>query len=476
VSGQSRSLPPDPRALSAENLIARMERLPVTLWQVRARMIVGAATFFDAFDVLAISVALPVLAGRWHLTPNEIGLLISTGFIGQIAGAFLFGWIGEKYGRLRSLVYSVAILALMSLACAWAWNYGSLFWFRTLQGIGIGGEVPVAAAYINELSTARRRGRFFLLYEMLFGIGLTSAGVVGFWLVPRVGWQSMFLLGALPALLALALRRLLPESPRWLASKGRFAEADSVIRQMEQYAVEHGAKLEPIPLIAPSIALPIASLATAVTAPASLPDTRWSELFSDRYCRRTLTIWAIWFCCYFVTYGLTTWLPTLYRTVFKLDLSTALRLGLVTNLAGLMGDLMVAFLIDRLGRRAWFGLAFAGAAVPLLTLGFLGASSARLVVLCASLSYVFVASNSLACYLYTPELYPTRLRAIGTSIATAWLRFGSAIGPVLVGYMLTRFNLGAVFLMFGMVSLVGAAVTISFAIETRERVLEEISP
>jgi MFS family permease len=126
----------------------------------------------SAFDVQTIAVVLPVLAGQCRLSPGEIGLLISTGFIGQLAGAFLFGWIAEKFGRLTAMVYSVAVLALMSLACAAAWNYASLFVFRTIQGIAIGGEVPVAATYISELSPAHRRGRFFLLYEMLFSIGL----------------------------------------------------------------------------------------------------------------------------------------------------------------------------------------------------------------------------------------------------------------------------------------------------------------
>lgn len=443
-------------------LIARLERLPVTSWHVRARIIVGAATFFDAFDVLAISVALPVLVGRWHLSAAQTSYLISTGFAGQLAGALLFGWIAERAGRLRALMYSVALLAFMSLACAAAWNFASLVVFRTIQGIGIGGEVPVAAAYINELSKAHRRGRFFLLYEMVFGMGLTSAGLVGYWLVPRVGWQSMFVLGALPALLAVGLRRLLPESPRWLASQGRLEEADRVIRKMEEHAIRGVRTL-------PGLVL----LESPFT---ERRRTRWTELFSRQYRRRTFTVWAIWFCCYFVTYGLITWLPTIYRTVFRLDVATALRFGLATNAAGLAGDLLAALSIDYTGRRAWFGLASAAGAVPLVALSVLGASDARRVVLCASLSYVFVGSNSLVCYLYTPEIYPTRLRALGCSIATAWLRAGSALGPIAVGFMLTRFALGSGFLMFGLVSVAGGAAAVLFAAETRERLLEEVSP
>ena len=449
--------------LSSQSIVARLERLPVTAWHIRARIIVGTATFFDAFDVLAISVALPVLVGLWGLTPSEVGWVISAGFIGQLAGALLFGWIGEKFGRLRAMIWSVAVLACMSLACALAWSYSALVVFRTIQGIGIGGEVPVAAAYINELSKSHRRGRFFLLYEMLFGIGLASAGLVGYWAVPRLGWQSMFVMGAAPALLALFLRRLLPESPRWLVSQGRLVEADQVVRQMEEYAIQRG--------------IPFAEAADApIIRPADSGVTRWQELFSGWYRRRTLTVWGIWFCCYFVTYGLITWLPTIYRSVFKLDVATALKFGLATNLAGLAGDLVAAFSIDRTGRRAWFGLAFTLGALPLAALFFLGAGDVRLVVLCASISYLFAGSNSLVCYLYTPEIYPTRLRALGTSIATAWLRVASAIGPVVVGFMLTRFDLRSVFLIFALVSMAGALIASAFAIETRERVLEEVSP
>jgi len=346
------------------------------------------------------------------------------------------------------------------------WNYASLFVCRTIQGIGIGGEVPIAATYINELSKARGRGRFFLLYEIVFGMGLTSAGLVGYWAVPRIGWQSMFILGALPAFLALFLRRLLPESPRWLVSKGRLEEADQVVREMEAYAQNRGIELAPA-------AIQIDSLPRQTS-------THWTELFSHTYLRRTLTVWALWFCCYFVSYGLTTWLPTIYRTVFKLDVATALRYGLVTNVAGLIGDLLVALTIDRVGRRAWFGLAFflaalPLAAVPIFALHASGSLTVWRVMACASLSYVFVASNSVVCYLYTPEIYPTRLRALGSSIATAWLRASSAAGPVLVGFLLMRYDLGAVFLMFAIVSLGGAAASL-FATETRERVLEEISP
>src|SRR5436190_22810728 len=220
-------------ASSVDNIVARLERLPTSWWQVQTRIIVGVATFFDAFDALAIATVLPVLVPMWKIAPTQIGLLISAGFLGQLVGALLFGWIGERYGRMPAMIGSIALFAVMSLVCAIAWDYNSLLVFRTIQGIGLGGEVPIAAVYISELTRAQGRGRFVLLYEMVFPIGLVMAALVGLWVVPHLGWQYMFVIGALPAFLALVLRRLLPESPRWLAVHGRNAEAEAAVSLIE---------------------------------------------------------------------------------------------------------------------------------------------------------------------------------------------------------------------------------------------------
>lgn len=447
--------------LTPAALIARIERLPHTPWHVRARLIVGTATFFDAFDLQVIAYVLPVLVGLWKLTPGQIGWLISAGFVGQIIGALLFGWLAERAGRMPALVLSIGAFAVMSFVCAFAWDYQSLLIFRLLQGIGIGGEVPIAATYINEMAKAQGRGRFVLLYELVFSVGLVAAALTGVWVVPNLGWHAMFYIGAVPALLALVLRRVLPESARWLTTKGRLVEADKVIREIEADAEGRGIKLPP-PAPAPVDA--------KVMAP-----TRWRELFEGIYMRRTIVVWALWFCTYFVTYGATAWLPTLYRTVFHVDVQTALTYGLITQAVGLLGSTTAALSIDRTGRRGWFSFAFAIGAIPLIVLGLHGATTATMVLICATLAYPFVGSNSLSCYLYTPEIYPTRLRAIGCSTATVWLRFGSVLAPAAVGSVLENFGISAVFIMFGGVAVVGAVVG-RLLIETRGRVLEEVSP
>jgi putative MFS transporter len=454
-----------PGSLASERaalLLARIEHLPVTSWHVKARLVMGVATFFDAFDVLTIAYVLPVLAGVWRLKPQEIGFLISASFVGQIFGALFFGWLAERIGRVPSATYTIALYSVTGIGCALSWNFASLFLFRIIQGIGLGGEVPIAAAYINEIFRARGRGRFFLLYELIFPAGLVGAGLLGFWLVPRLGWQSMFVIGAFPAVLALLLRRILPESPRWLISKGFLDKAERVVADAERSAIREGKQtILPLPSGQSSVQPELAS--------------SWLELFRGRYRRRTFIVWGLWTFTYFITYGINTWLPTIYRSFYRMSISDALRNGLVTNLAGLAGAFFCALAVDRLGRRPWFVAAFLIGSAPLLGLWWLGAKTPVQVLVLASVSFMFITSNAMLVYLYTPEIYPTRLRALGTGTASAWLRVASAVGPAAVGFTLSDYGIRGVFLLFGVLGIAGGVLALG-ATETRERPLEEISP
>jgi MFS transporter, putative metabolite:H+ symporter len=161
---------------AAAALIARMERVPTSRWHVRARVIMGSATFFDAFNALSIAFVLPVLVPLWHITAPQIGLMIAASYVGQLLGALAFSWAAERYGRIPCAAAATAIFAMMSLACAGAWSFDVLLACRFIQGIGVGGEMPVAAVYISELSKARGRGRFFLLYELIFPVGFMVTG------------------------------------------------------------------------------------------------------------------------------------------------------------------------------------------------------------------------------------------------------------------------------------------------------------
>jgi MFS transporter, putative metabolite:H+ symporter len=449
------------QAATPEEVLARIERLPLSAWQIRTRLIVGTATFFDAFDALAITYVLPAVVPAWKLTPAGISWLISAGFLGQFIGALVGGALAERIGRRPMIVAAVLWFGLFSFACGWAWDYESLLVLRLLQGLGLGAEVPVAATYISELARAEGRGRFVLLFELVFPIGLVAVALIGRSIVP-VGWQYLFFVGGLPALLALVMMRDLPESPRWLAACGRFGEAATALVLIEQKV--QAATGKPLPAIE--------AIPRMVTAKRGA----WTELFSSAYRRRTLVIWAAWFATYFVNYGLTTWLPTIYRTLFKLSLEDALNYGLISQAAGLFTSLACALLIDRVGRRIWFAVAFAGTAAALLALWWIGSTSAERILVFATLTNLCVSTLSLALYLYTAELYPTRIRALGTATGTAWLRIASVLGPQVFGNTVGSGSIGEAFLVFGLVALGACVLVALFATETKSRVLEEISP
>lgn len=431
-----------------------MESVPFSRWHARARVVMGSATFFDAFNALSLAFALPILIRTWRLSPEQSGLLIGSSYLGQLLGALLFGGLAERCGRIRSAATGIAIMAVMTLACALAGSLPALVACRFVQGIGIGGEMPVAAAYISELSRAHGRGKFFLLYEMIFPIGLMATGQLGAWMVPAFGWQSIFLAGGIPCLIITLLVARLPESPRWLIARGRLKEAEAIVKQMEASTKRR---------------VPVEIASAVPVAP-----TRWGELVSRSYRRRTLIAWALWACAYFVANSLNNWLPSLYNTVYHLDLRQSLRAASLTNVAQVLVLLVCAFTIDRVGRRNWTAAAFVLGGALLAVLGWAGAHSVVAVMLLATISYGIVGSANAVLYLYTPEIYPTRMRAIGTALATSWLRIASAIGPAIVGVLVAAQGIGAVFLMFAGVSAVGMLAATQM-IETRDQRLEDIA-
>lgn len=201
----------------------------------------------------------------------------------------------------------------------------------------------------------------------------------------------------------------------------------------------------------------------------------FSDLFGGIYLRRTLTVWLIWFTAYLVNYGLAIWLPTVYRTVYKLPLDVSLKYGLITSAVGLLGAAMAAFIIDKVGRRPLFAACFACGAVALIALSQIPKPTAEQVLIHITIATFFMNAINLGVYLYTPELYPTRVRALAVGTATAWLRFASMVGPTVVGLMIAS-GLNQVFLAFGVIAVLAAAVTALFAVETKLRVLEDVSP
>ncbi|WP_433693758.1 MFS transporter [Herbaspirillum seropedicae] len=453
----------------AAGLLFRIENVPFSRWHTKARIIMGSATLFDAFDALSLAFVLPVLVGLWQLSAAQIGLLIASGYLGQVIGALFFGWMAERYGRVPSASVTVGLMSVLSIVCAFTGSFHMLFLCRFLQGIGVGGEVPVAATYINELSQAHGRGKFFVLYELIFPLGLLAAAQVGAFLVPRFGWEYMFLVGGIPGILVALLITRLPESPRWLIARGRLDDAEKLIRTLEASTPKRN-------LDAQTDKQAIEQRINALAAGAGKRQRgSWKELFSPVYRGRTIIVWLLWASSYFVANGINNWLPSLYKTVYHLPLQESLRMASVSNVLSACAVLGCALLIDRVGRRRWAIASFILSGALLALLGVLKAESAWSVMFLASSAYAVMGTTTVLLYLYTPEIYPTRMRAIGTGLATSWLRAASAAAPAMVGVVLAGHGIATVFLMFAGVTVLGLLAAWRM-IETTNRSLEEISP
>ncbi|MDI9888924.1 MFS transporter [Streptomyces sp. HNM0645] len=445
----------------AGSIAARLERLPHSRWHVKVRFLIGAVTFFEAFDQLLAASALPVLMKEWHLTAGQATLAVTAGSVGMLFGALVAGWMGDAVGRVRTVAVGVAVTALAGLAVALSTGIELFALFRFAQGLGIGGVVPVAATYINEIARSDKRGRFVLLYEMIFPAGLAVATLVAVWVVPNLGWRAMFLIGALPVLIAAVLPRHVAESPRWLLARGRTEEAERVIAAIEAEVVRSTGAPLPEP--------------AAVEKGEESARGRLRELFTGRYLRRTTVVSALWFVAYYVNHGISVWLPSLYTGHFGLGLATALGYTLLSNVTGLLGTLLVALLIDRVGRRPALVTALGGSALALTTLAVTGAASGGRVALFASCTTFFVYAVNCGLYLYSPELYPTRNRARGAAFGGLWNRLGVVLGPIVVGAVLgAGGSLTLVFAQFAAVAVVGTVIA-CFAVETKGRTLEELN-
>jgi MFS transporter, putative metabolite:H+ symporter len=445
-------------------IAARIERLPFSRWHLTMGIIVATGWFFDGFDALAIAYVLPVLRPLWHLSFGQVGLLIGMGYAGQLIGSIFFGWLAEQIGRVPCFRYTLILYTVMSVVCAFAWSYESLLWMRAIQGLGLGGEIPILASYIGEFAKSSHRGRYGLGFQLWFSISFVFVAAVSYWVVPHLGWQAMFVIGAIPALIILPIRSLMPESPRWLANKGRFDEANRVLSAIEDKISQHGAKpLPPIP----------ANVATVKPATARIPD-----LLKGVYRRRSLAVWTIWFCTYIIVYGLNTTMPTLLQGIYHATVPQSIAYGFFASGLGLCFTITGIFLIDKYGRRPLFMLGQLCSSVPLLILAWYSAPDLNLFAVMGLAMFASAFNSILALGLstYTAELYPTEMRAIGVGVGNAWVRFAAIVGPIFIGWAIPTIGLNNAYAVFGFFAIIGGLTVIFFAIETRGKVLEILSP
>jgi putative MFS transporter len=454
---------------AAAHVAARIDRVPTGRFHLRLAAVVGGGTFFDGFDAISLAVVLPLVVRTFGINFSQAGVIVSAGYLGQFIGALVIGALSDRIGRRKAFILCLAVFGALALACASARSADSLMLFRLLQGLGLGAEVPIAATLVNEYLGRRNRGRFSVIYQSLFTWGLFFAPLVALLMTSRMApeqvWRTLLALGALPLVIAVIAWFALPESARWLADKGRVAEADRHVTRMEDDARASGHELPPV--------------AEVTTAVAHRP-ARLRELLEAPYGSRTLMLGVLWFCTFFVTYGFTVWLPSLYVSIGGLQPSRSLLLTVILGAVQVTMAYVVASFVERLGRRLVFMIGYTvatlGALFGFVNIAFLDNSNWPVLFTTGVIMTVGIMLPTITLYLYTSELYPTRMRGFASSTASSLSRVASILSPSIFGFLLDGHGgAGAIFAVLAGVALVGLVAMALGGVETRQKALEEIS-
>lgn len=442
------------------NIAERLERLPLSRLHYRLLTIHGFGWLFDAMDVGIVTFVMVALAKDWGLHANQLGLIGSAGLAGMIFGAAISGRVADKWGRKTVFQITLLIFSISTLLCAISWNVTSLVAFRFLVGVGLGGELPVVSSLLSEFIPFKHRGRFVVLLESFWAYGWLMAALIAFLVIPEFGWRIAFLVGSIPAFYIWVIRRKLPESPRWLAAKGNTYEAEKVVKEMED-------EIEKIN----QTRLP-RTHQEYVAIPDVSSKVSFSELWTRQYTKRTIMLWVLWFGLVFGYYGIFIWLPTLLVNAGYSMVNSFFYVIIIT-LAQIPGYFSAAYLLERLGRKPVIATYLLFSAIAAYLFGH--ASSTWTIVLWASLMSFFNLGAWGAVYAYTPELYPTRIRATGSGSAAAFGRVGGFLAPLIVGFLLPTVGTSGILVLNGALFVVSAVSVILLGEETKGRLLEDIS-
>jgi MFS transporter, putative metabolite:H+ symporter len=380
----------------------------------------GFSWMFDAMEVGMISFIAAALAKSWQLSPQQIGYLTSINSVGMAVGAIAAGYLADRYGRKSILLWTLLIFSIASGLSALATGFGVLLLLRFIAGFGLGGELPVASTLVSESVSVKDRGRAVVLLESFWAFGWIISAVVAYFVIARYGWQWGFIIGAVPSLYALYLRRAIEDSPRYLNRKAS-----------ERTSFTQGLK----------------------------------DIWSSEHRRATIMAWILWFTVVFSYYGMFLWLPSVMG-LKGFTLIKSFEYVLIMTLAQLPGYFTAAYFIEKFGRKFVLVLYLLLTAVSAIWFGF-ATSELSLILAGICLSFFNLGAWG-GLYAYTPELYPTRVRSTGTGMAAGFGRIGGVIAPFLVGMLVGNgVAVSSIFILFFIAIVIGAAAVLFLGKETK---------
>ncbi len=443
------------QALSnAAGIGERLDRVPLGKFHTRLLAVVGAGLFLDGFELyLTAGVLGDMTKSGWSSMALNANFISFT-FFGMVIGAWMAGALGDRFGRRFTYQFNLLVFGIASLAAFFAPSMQWLIALRFIMGIGLGSEVVVGYAMLTEFVPAAVRGRMVGWLAVITNSSLLAANLLSWWIIPSFGWRYMFLLVGVGAVVVWAVRKSMPESPRWLESRGRIAEADAIVAQIEGVPPgSHPAR---------------PALAKSDRQPASL-----LGVFSPPLLRLTLLGMLINIVIGFSLYGFISWLPTfLVRQGFTVVAS--IQWTLVMSVGAPVGAVIGLYLADAAGRR----LTIVAVAVLAALFGALfpsvGNGPALMVVGFCLFTMIYVLL-AVAFAIYVPELFPTELRMRGAGVCSTVGRLTTAFVQYAIVALFAWGGLGAVVGTLAALLVLLAGAMLLLGIETAKRPLEEIS-
>jgi MFS transporter, AAHS family, benzoate transport protein len=419
---------------------------------------------FDMFDLVIYSSVLPILMAEWSMSPVQAGAIGSYGPLGMMIGAIVFGIFANKIGRKNGLIISVILFSIFTFACAFVTGPTSFGLFRFIAGVGIGGVMPNLLSLLTDYSPKHLRNQMVSIVMICFPIGGILAALAGIYLIPDLGWKSVYWISIIPLLLIPFLMKYLHDSPSMLVVKGKVAELCVALK-----------KVNPNVTVTPDMEFEIDSQKGQVGSPVM-------ALFKNKRALGTIMIWIAFFMCLLMINGINIWLPNLMISV-GYALSSSLSFMIVLNIGAIIGTLILGNLADKFGAKKVLVPMFVMAAISLILLGF----KTNIVLL-----YIFVAiagacttgAQSIA-YSFVTQYYPSLMRSTAVGLASGIGRIGAIIGPTFGG-ILIQMNLSVQmnFLSFAIPGLI-AAIAFAFvpmkiadfkgSKESKEKLVEEIA-
>ncbi|GAA4369074.1 MFS transporter [Agromyces bauzanensis] len=440
-------------------------RLDASTWRpihTRIAVALGIGWMLDAFEVQIIGSVIPGIQAEFGLDSDQSVAINVVWFVGVALGALGFGYLADRVGRKRLFVATLILYSVFAVLTATAPNFEWFILFRFITALGVGGEYSAVTSAIAEFTPARNRGLSNGLVMTFWAAGGILASLVSILVISTLGltWRYTLLFGVVSAAYGLLARRLIPESPRWLASRGRLEEADAIVTDITSVASTDGYHHQPVP---------------------GSGRARLVELWRN-YRGRLAFGMALDFSEAAGYYGLFTAMSILVFSAstgaVPIDDAVLPYYFLIANAGALAGGIVISFALDRLGRKPSVTFSYALAAASMIGCAGAAATGSSIVVLVAFTIAAFFATCAwVSAYPTFSELFPTHLRATGIGASVGVGRVGAVIGQVVLAVAATEWGIGVMFTMLALFWLIGAgagAIWWRYGTEARGATLEEL--